>query len=180
MFPGAFLAASPATLCDLLIYLRTHNRLDELDEIADQALQAWLDKAKADGWRHRTVTLQGYQWKDLFLPDGTRLRSSSYGQAEFAVVDGRELLHKGQPTTPNKFNSAVPGMVRNAWRDIFLQFPGESQWQRAIDCRRKLPAAVNHPPPYPPAAQPKPAAPPRWDGRERRSRFRRQQDLLLD
>jgi hypothetical protein len=170
-----------------------HGRFEELDEIADHAVLTWLEQAKADGFRQRTSTVRGYQWKELFLPDGTRLRSRNYEQFHYAAVVGDEIIYGGRPVSPNQFNSAVPGIVRNAWRDIFLLFPGERQWKRAIDCRRELGAYARQPMPLPPLQPPTQPAPPRppprsakpatlpsWDGSERREGYRRQEDLLLD
>ncbi|WP_051293600.1 hypothetical protein [Pseudoduganella violaceinigra] len=179
MFSRASLAVSPDTLSSLLLYLRTHRRLDELDEIADQAVLAWLDKAKADGFRHRAATVHGYRWKNLFLPDGTRLRSDNYSECRYAVVDGDVVIFNGQAVSPNRFNTLAPGMVRNAWRDIYLLFPGERKWKRAIDCRRELAAAAPKPFPQPPSPAALPSMQP-WSGNERRQGYRRSEDLLLD
>lgn len=175
MISSASLAVSPDTLCTLLVYLRMHGRFDDLDQIADQAVLAWLDKAKADGFRHRPATVRGYRWKNLFLPDGTRLRSDNYSECHYALVEGDEVRYHGQSVSPNQFNTAAPGMVRNAWRDIWLLFPGERQWKRAVDCRRELEAAVRKP-----VATPAPPNAAAWAGNERRKGYRRSEDLLLD
>jgi hypothetical protein len=44
---------------------------------------------------------RGYQWKSLFLPEGTVLRSWSYGEHNYAQVQGDHIVHKGRPLTPN-------------------------------------------------------------------------------
>lgn len=186
MIPRASLTISLDTLTSLLGYLRLHHRYADLEDITDQALQAWLDKAKADGIHQRPATIRGYQWKELFLPDGTRLRSRNYEHSKFAIVEGDDLVYDGRSVSPNQFNSAVPGITRNAWRDIFLLFPAERQWQRAIDCRRELTSYARRPTPLPPLRPPLPArqsslaATPEWDGSDRRKGYRRQEDLLLD
>jgi hypothetical protein len=193
MFPRASLPVPPDTLCSFLNYLSLHQRLEALDEIVGEALHAWLSKAQADGFRQRPATIRGYQWKELFLPDGTRLRSRNDERFLYAAVEGDDIRFEGRALSPNQFNSAVPGVTRSAWRDIYLLFPGEREWKRAIDCRRELAAYARRPAPLPPL-QPgaqmqlhktpmrpaRPAPPPPWDGIERRTGYRRQQDLLLD
>lgn len=181
MFPRASLTVSLDTMSSLLAYLRLHHRFGELEEITDQALLAWLDKAKADGIHQRPATVHGYQWKNLFLPDGTRLRARNYETFKYASVEGDELYYEGRPVSPNQFNSAVPGITRNAWRDIFLLFPDARQWKRAADCRRQVAVADGLSMARPESAPfARPASPLSWDGAERREGHRRREDLLLD
>ena len=79
--------------------------------------------------------LRGFQWKDLFLPEGTNLRTTYGDTVEFAKVCGDRIVARdGRACTPSQFvNRGAQG--RNAWRFVWLRFPGEEQWVRAADCR---------------------------------------------
>jgi len=81
--------------------------------------------------------MRGFQWKNLFLPDGTAMRTSYQGTVEFAkVVGDRIISDAGEPLTPSQFvNRHAIG--RNAWRLIWLRFPGDTHWSRAADCRTR-------------------------------------------
>lgn len=85
--------------------------------------------------RRNGPAIRGFQWKNVFLPDGTRLRATYQGVSEFAkVLDDRILSDDGESLTPSQFaNRHANG--RNAWRFIWIRFPGDAHWIRAIDCR---------------------------------------------
>lgn len=106
------------------------------DTFAAELIQRWLKieierlSLRADG-----PSMRGFQWKNVFLPDGTNLRTSYLQQIEFAkVIVDRILSDGGESLTPSSFaNRHTTG--RNAWRLIWLRFPGDAHWVRAIDCR---------------------------------------------
>ena len=79
--------------------------------------------------------LRGFQWKSVLLPDGTILRTSHGDTVEFAKVTGdRIVANDGITVTPSLFaNRYMKG--RNAWRFVWLSFPGETRWVRADSCR---------------------------------------------
>jgi hypothetical protein len=79
--------------------------------------------------------LRGFQWKNVFLPDGTHLRTSYLDSIEFAkVVGDRIRSDDGEYLTPSLFvNRHTTG--RNAWRFVWLRFPGDDYWIRADNCR---------------------------------------------
>jgi hypothetical protein len=77
----------------------------------------------------------GYQWKSLFLPEGTLLRSWSYGEHRIARVVGNRILHEGRSVSPNQFARSFARSVRNAWKDISVCLPGEKTFQRAFRLR---------------------------------------------
>lgn len=81
--------------------------------------------------------VHGFQWKNLFLPDGTRLRTSYCHVAEFSKVSGDHIVSDdGTRLTPSQFaNQHAKG--RNAWRFVWLRFPGDDDWSRAADCRTR-------------------------------------------
>lgn len=82
--------------------------------------------------------MRGFQWKNLFLPDGTKLRTTYRHATEFAKVVGDRIVSEdGARLTPSRFaNRYAKG--RNAWRFVWLRFPGNDAWSRAADCRSRL------------------------------------------
>lgn len=123
---------SLSTLRELLAYHAEHgNDLDPAD-MADVAIREWLqrqrDPTKCPG-------PNGYRWKTVFLPEGSRLRISSQHCAHFATIVGDELVYENLSMSPNQFARASLGMVRNAWEAIFVQLPGEKDWKRATRLR---------------------------------------------
>lgn len=82
--------------------------------------------------------MRGFQWKKLFLPDGTCLRTSHHGNVAFAKVAGDRIVSEdGASLTPSLFaNRHATG--RNAWRFVWLRFPGDDYWMRAADCRTRF------------------------------------------
>jgi len=79
--------------------------------------------------------MRGVQWKNLFLPDGTSLRTRYRETTEFAKVIGNQIISEdGALLTPSLFaNRHAKG--RNAWRFVWLRFPGDDYWTRADNCR---------------------------------------------
>lgn len=78
----------------------------------------------------------GYQWKQLFLPNGTELRAIYGGHSIYAKVEAEQIISNGAPTTPSRLANAHGCGTRNAWQAIWLRFPGSTRWQRAAECRR--------------------------------------------
>ena len=84
----------------------------------------------------------GYQWKQVFLPDGTRLRASFKGQAYFADVKGEVIVHGGHAMSPSRFANLRGSGNRNAWKAVWLRFPGGEEWLLADVCRSARKAAI--------------------------------------
>ena len=87
--------------------------------------------------RERGHAMRGFQWKNVFLPDGTALRTSYCSSIEFAKVVGDQVVaDDGMKLTPSQFaNRHAKG--RNAWRFVWLRFPGNDYWVRAGTCRMR-------------------------------------------
>ncbi|NVM75735.1 hypothetical protein FHW83_001522 [Duganella sp. SG902] len=77
---------------------------------------------------------KGYQWKQLFLPNGTELRSIYHGRSTYARVDHEQILCDGVPTSPSGLSNRHGCGTRNAWKTIWLRFPDGRRWQRADRC----------------------------------------------
>jgi hypothetical protein len=104
-----------------------------------ELIQRWLkvDQERL-ALRRNGPAMRGFQWKSVFLPEGTNLRTSHCGHVEFAkVVGDRIVSDDGTSLTPSLFaNRHATG--RNAWRFVWLRFPGDDYWIRAADCRTRF------------------------------------------
>jgi hypothetical protein len=110
----------------------------KLEAFVTELVQRWLAMdAERLALKRNGQAMRGFQWKNVFLPDGSRLRTSYHHSVEFARVVGDEiLLEDGAAVTPSQFaNRHAKG--RNAWRFIWVRFPGEGYWVRAVDCRTR-------------------------------------------
>ena len=107
-----------------------------MDAFVTGLVRRWLaiDKERL-ALRKNGPALRGFQWKNIFLPDGTRLRTCYFHTNDFAKVIGDHIVSDdGMRLTPSQFaNRYAKG--RNAWRFVWLRFPGDDYWSRAIDCR---------------------------------------------
>lgn len=160
---------SPSTLFALMERLRDSGMSIDPAEAVDAAIRQWLASTAAAP----EVAPRGYQWKTLFLPEGTWLRMAYRSDQEYAIVEGDHIMYKGRSVSPNQFASGQADSVRNAWQDIYIRMPGEKNWKRACIRRRELartvaaaatspsmPATVAAPSPPASAAASAPAATP--------------------
>lgn len=110
---------------DLAFQLRKSGDLRSPDQVVPLAIKSWLAGrvGKAGG--------QGYQWKDLFLPDGTDLRMRYRGVWHYASVEGDRLMYSGEPVSPREWGLIVTGNVRNPWRDVWIRRSVSDTWTRA-------------------------------------------------
>lgn len=101
-----------------------------------ELIKHWLtvDKERL-AIRNKKQELLGFQWKNVFLPDGTRLRTCYQNTVEFATVAGEQIVtDDGQVLTPSQFaNHQTKG--RNAWRFVWLRLPATEYWVRADQYR---------------------------------------------
>jgi hypothetical protein len=108
------------------------------DALITELVKRWLaGEAELQPLGKEGPAMRGFQWKSLFLPDGTTLRTGHANTVEFAkVVGDRIVADDGARLTPSLFaNRHATG--RNAWRFVWLRFPGENHWHRADDCRAR-------------------------------------------
>ncbi len=62
------LPASFATYVLLTQFLTRHKIKKEMFEVVDEAVNAWMNSLEAEKDANEASTLNGYQWKHLFLP----------------------------------------------------------------------------------------------------------------
>ena len=127
-------------------------------EIAAEAIDEWMRRHDPDAIAMPAI--KGYQWKSLFLPDGTLLRTVFGGKNYHCAVEADRIEYKGQAVSPSGFVNAVGGIRRNAWRSTWILLPNTSQWQLADSLRtrtrpsrpRKPAGGVERAPAAPPRA----------------------------
>jgi hypothetical protein len=109
---------------------------EEIWQMAGAAMRDWLQLQQ----QLASASCNGYQWKNLFLPHGTLLRSVIKGQSFHASVSGDCVMFEGKRVSPSGFVNAHGGAARNAWKAIWLLFPGHARWRLAANCRPAAPA----------------------------------------
>lgn len=105
-------------------------------EAATQAIAQWIAAQRGHPVRPALAPLRGYQWKTLFLPEGTELRVSSARGSAYARVVGEHIMYEQRSVSPRQLCLSALGSGRNAWRDIWLLLPGEMTWRPASLLRR--------------------------------------------
>lgn len=191
MFATVSVTLSHSTLAALLAQSEPGSGSEQLSGAIASAVDFWL------AHRHQLAeepmsSLQGYQWKSLFLPHGTMLRTWSYGEHRYARIEGDHLVYEGQTMSPNQFARSFARTTRNAWTDLSVRRPGDKTFQLASHLRRQLaretalqPPAQALPPAAPAAAAPEappPVSPPckGWSLPERRTMRYRIEDVAFE
>lgn len=132
----ATLAIPANTLCRLLQYADAHQAELCAGELAAIAIEEWL--ARAEGASGPSIRLRGYQWKTVFLPEGTQLRAWNRTCFAYAEVIGDNIVYLDEAVSPHEFICRCKGISRSAWAEVALLFPGANHWKRADDHRRAL------------------------------------------
>ena len=112
-------------------------------EIGATAIRDWLARHAPDTFAIPTTS--GFQWKHVFLPHGTLLRTVFNGKNFHALIEGDQIRYEGAVTTPSRFANAVGGVRRNAWKVIWILLPDTNTWKLAdeLRLRRKAGARKN-------------------------------------
>jgi hypothetical protein len=137
MFNPKVVTLSPATRAAVLRMLAAHGNKRSLDQLVDDVLQGWLEQVTRDDPETAHEAARGYQWKSLFLPDGTLLRFMVDGQYVEASVVGDAIRYQGRTFSPRQLIYFVTGTVRNAWRTLWIRERGHFRWHLA-DTRRRI------------------------------------------
>jgi hypothetical protein len=131
--PRAEINISAETHRQLLAGVFASGLQQETWEITEQAIDEWTRRHNPEALA--ATAYSGYQWKQLFLPSGTVLRTVFGGKNFHCTVDGDQILFQGQPVSPSGFVNAAGGIRRNAWRCAWILFPGTTQWALADTLR---------------------------------------------
>ena len=141
---GRIMKRHPSHRADLPISLEIYHQLlsaasetgfeKEFWEIGESAIRDWMVRHHPDTFSLRAVS--GYQWKELFLPSGTLLRTVFGARQHHCVVEDNEIIYQGASVSPSGFVNAVGGMRRNAWSSLWLLFPETKTWVKAEALKR--------------------------------------------
>jgi hypothetical protein len=135
--PVDFVAPPIAALRRLAEFLRESGSPLKPKEVAAQAINQWIATAKGQFPSLAVTPSRGYQWKTLFLPEGSELRMR-YGDHSFhARVEGDAIVYQGQRVSPRQMAIAIAGDGHNAWREFWILLPGETKWKPASLLRRE-------------------------------------------
>jgi hypothetical protein len=127
------------TVSDLIEYLRTsQGGPQDIADVIATAVNGWIAAQMAQQAGSGVDGVRGYQWKSLFLPEGTVLRSWSYGEHNYARVEGDRIIHRGRAVSPNQFAQSFARTTRNAWTDLYVRRPGDKRFQLASRLRKEL------------------------------------------
>lgn len=125
-------------LLRLISQLQIRGGAQDLSAAITSAIELWMREQSKLNKGCDPANLRGYQWKSLFLPEGTELRSWSYGEYNHARVIGDEIIHRGQSVTPNQFAQSQARSTRNAWEDLKVKRPEDKQFKPANRLRQEL------------------------------------------
>jgi hypothetical protein len=137
------------TILRLISQLKLRGGTLDIAEAITSAIDLWLREQSKLSAGSDPASVRGYQWKTLFLPDGTELRSWSYGEHNYARVIGDEIIHKGKAVSPNQFAQSFARSFRNAWTDLYIRRPEDKQFKLADRLRKELASQVASPVPAP-------------------------------
>ncbi len=105
-----------------------------------QAYYDYMDK-QADDKDFRTQFGEpsgGYHWAPIFLPNGSQLRMHYKRETHNATVKFDRIDYKGKSLSPSELAREIAvGTSRNAWRDLWIKRPKDSEWVLADDLRRR-------------------------------------------
>jgi hypothetical protein len=104
-------------------------------EIGAAAIREWMIRNNPESFAMPATS--GYQWKHLFLPNGTLLRTIFNGKNFHCLVEEDQIRYNGKIISPSGFANAVGGVRRNAWKVIWVLFPNSSAWKLAGALRTK-------------------------------------------
>lgn len=135
--PLDFVAPPTAALRRLAEFLRESGSALKPKEVAEQAINQWIATAKGQYPALAVSPSRGYQWKTLFLPEGSELRMRYGDQSYHARVEGDAIVYQGQRVSPRQMAIAVAGDGHNAWRELWILLPGETKWKPASLLRRE-------------------------------------------
>lgn len=123
---------------DLCAYRERSGDRRDLALLAGTAIAHWLAlQAQQPALHAGRRAVSGYQWKNVFLPSGTLLRTLYRGQPYHAAVDGDDILFDGRKVSPSEFVNGLGGAARNAWQRIWILFPNEATWLLAAHLRNQ-------------------------------------------
>ena len=126
------------TLLRLIGQLKARGGKQDVSAVINDAIELWMREQSKLNMNGDPASIRGYQWKSLFLPEGTQLRSWSYGEHNYALVVGDQIIHNGKSVSPNQFAQSFARSTRNAWTDLYVRRPEDKQFKLACRLRAEL------------------------------------------
>lgn len=121
---------------ELVDFLRSNSDPRDPVVVVATAIDYWLQNASWKPELLQESSARGYQWKGLFLPEGTEIRMQYKGVYAYAKVEGDDIVYGGKSISPASLANTIAGSSRNAWRDLWVKRPGDKEWLLADDCRQ--------------------------------------------
>jgi hypothetical protein len=81
---------------------------------------------------------KSYRWQDLDLPNGTQLYMEYKKERHYACVKNEKIIYKDESYSPSQLVRKITNTTRNAWRDLYIQYPGKNEWKLADVVRNSL------------------------------------------
>jgi hypothetical protein len=132
------------TFVAVLDFLRAQGSDRDPVVAIEDAIAYWMENAS---WKQEYLLPEtnpkpsrGYTWRYketyLFLPQGTEVRMRYKDRYHYARVEEDEIIYEGETVSPSTLTRKIAGSSRNAWRDLWIKRPGESEWKLSDQCRR--------------------------------------------
>jgi hypothetical protein len=137
MFEYTKVQVCPTTRAAVARMLQARGDGRDLSAVVEEALQAWLVSIACSDPPAAQAAARGYQWKSLFLPEGTCLRFDYKKETFHAEVRGDRIVYQERAYSPRQLLLHITGTVRNAWRELWIRAPGDFRWHLA-DTRRHI------------------------------------------
>lgn len=134
MVPGSPLLPAQA-MRRLAEFLEESGSRRTPSDVAAEAIDDWIARKRGQLPDVTVASPNGYRWKSLFLPEGSRLRMHWGGESFDALVQGSELMFKGAAVSPRQMTLDVAGTGYNAWRALWVLLPGAARWKQACRLR---------------------------------------------
>jgi hypothetical protein len=132
---------------ELLAFLRAKGSDRDPVDTVSTAIEYWMSHCGSVGEPTALASssmssseikeIDGYWWKKVFIPNGSRARTTYKGRTYFADVTPEGLLFGNKTTSPSGLMWEITGGARNAWRDIEFKFPSSDKWILADQIRRQ-------------------------------------------
>lgn len=117
-------------------FLRSNSDMRDPVEMVSAAIEYWLDNASLKPELLSKTDTRGYQWKNLFLAEGTQIRMQYKGEYFYAKIEGDKIIYGDKMFSPGKLaNTIADNSSRNAWRDLWIKRPLDQEWRLAEEIR---------------------------------------------
>jgi len=124
------------------LFLRSGLKID-VSGLIEDIIMDYLERTEGDdGWKEEYYEYiekqrehedfgdprEGYQWKQLYLPNGTKIYMTFNQKKHCALIKHGEFHFNDKTDSPAQFANSVAGHSRNAWRDLYVKRPKDTEW----------------------------------------------------